>query len=136
MSVFGWPWVLGLLLVFAFTLFGELVVTYDVQLFERVGVNRNAILLALWVLPGLASYIASYYSAKNKLISGLSFVIVFPFIGALGHYINGELGGVVDVVGFRGAVATFKFYLVTGGVLVVIGVTLGFLSSKIKSRSR
>ena len=130
MSMFGKPWALGVLLILAFAVLGELLVIFNDYVFHRLGINRNALLLALWALPILASYIASYYSEKHKLLMGLSYLILFPLIGAAAHYINGELGGTVDFVGLYGSAATFKLYFGVGSILVILGTSLGLLLSK------
>jgi hypothetical protein len=134
MGVLGKPWSLGVLLILAFAVLGELIVLLDDYVFHRVGINRNALLLILWILPILASYIASRYSERHKLL-GLSYVILFPLIGAVVHYISGELGGTVDFVGLPGAMATFKLYLGIGSILVILGTALGLLFSKRNSES-
>jgi hypothetical protein len=135
MGVFGKPWSVGVLLILAFAVLGELLVLLDEYVFHRVGINRNALLLVLWVLPILASYIASRYSERHQLLMGLSYVILFPLIGAVVHYISGELGGTVDFVGLPGAMTIFTLYLAVGSILVILGTALGLLLSKRNSES-
>lgn len=130
MGVFSKPWNLGILLILAFAILGELIVLLDDYTFYRVGVSRNALLLFLWILPIFASYVASRYSEKYKLLMGLSYVLLFPLIGAVVHYISGELGGTVDFVGLPGAMAIFKLYLGVGSILVILGTALGLVLSK------
>lgn len=130
MSIFGKPWSLGVLLILAFAVLGELIVLLDDYVFHRVGISRNTLLLVLWILPILASYVASLYSERHKLLMGLSYVVLFPLIGAVVHYISGELGGAVDFVGLPGAMTTFKLYLGFGSILVILGTALGLLFSK------
>ncbi len=110
MGVFGKPWSLGILLILAFAVLGEMIVLLGDYVFHRVGVSRNALLLILWVLPILASYIASCYSERYKLLMALSYVILFPLIGAVVHYISGKLGGTGDFVGVHGAMAIFTSF--------------------------
>ena len=130
MGIFCKPWALGFLLILASAVLGELVVLLDDYVFHRVGINRNALLLVLWLSPILASYIASRYSERHKLLMGLSYVVLFPLTAAVVHYISGALGGTVDLVGLPGAVATFKLYLQIGSILVILGTTLGLVLSK------
>lgn len=136
MSVFGKPWRLGLLLILAFAVLGELIVLLDDYVFHRVGVSRNVLLLVLWLSPILASYVASRYSERHKLLTGLSYVILFPLTGAAVHYISGALGWAVDFVGLPGAMATFKLYFVVGSILVILGTILGLMFSKRDSTGR
>jgi hypothetical protein len=132
MNIFGKPWTLGVLLILLGAVAGELLVVFHDYVFYRLGINRNAILLALWALPVLSSYIASYYSKKHKLLMGLSYVVLFPLIGTAAHYINGELGGAVDFAGLSGAAAIFKLYFGIGSILVILGTLLGLVLSKIR----
>ena len=130
MGFFGKPWSFGVLLILVFAVLGELVVSLDDYVFHRGEINRSILLLVLWVLPILASYIASRYSERHKLLMGLSYIVLFPSIGAVAHYISGELGGTVDFVGLPGAMTTFKLYLGVGSILVILGTVLGLLFSK------
>ena len=135
MGVFGKPWSLGVLFILAYAVLGELIVLLDGYVFYRVGLNRIALLMVLWILPILASYVASRYSERHKLLMGLSYVILSPLIGAVVHYISGELGGTVDFVGSHGAKVVFKVYLVIDSILVILGTALGLVLSKQNSGS-
>lgn len=130
MDVLSKPWSLGVLLILAYAVLGELIVLLDDYVFHRVGVNRNALLMVLWILPILASYVASRYSERHKLLMGLSYVILSPLIGSVVHYISGELGETVDFVGIPGAMVVFKVYLVIDSILVILGTALGLVLSK------
>ena len=114
----------------AFSVFGELIVLLDDYVFVRVGVSRNSLLLALWLLPLLAPCVTSYFSNKHKLLLSLSYMIFFPLIVASVHYISVEVGGAVDFVGFAGAVAVFKLYFALGSGPIILGAVLGLMLSK------
>lgn len=124
------PWAFGFLLVLAFAVIGELLMAFDGYVFHRTGISRNLLLTILWILPMAASFVASAYSQKHQLLAGLSFLPLFPLVGATAHYINGQLGGTVDFTGVSGAVETFKLYLGIGSVLMIIGTALGLALSK------
>lgn len=130
MKFFGRAWAIGLLLVLMFVLLTEILMIFDDYVFVRLGMTLDRILLVLWTLPLAASYVAARYSAKRKLLAGLSLTMLFPAFGAIAHYLNGALGGTVDFVGLSGALVTFKVYLAIGGVLMVTGTLLGLLFSK------
>jgi len=129
-SAFGKAWELGVLLVLAFAVLGELIVAFDDYVFYRLGMDRNLLLLVLWSAPLLASCIASYYSERLKLLAGLSFHVVFPVMKTVAHYVNGELGGAVDFVGPSGALIAFKVYLGVGSILVIVGTAIGLAFSR------
>jgi len=123
-------WQLGLLIVIGFSVTGEFLVVFDEYVFYRLGIDRDLMFLFLWLAPAVSAYIATYYSNSYKLLSGLSFIIVFPAVGAFAHFINGELGGAVDFTGLNGAFALFKIYFSIGSILTVAGTLIGFVFSK------
>jgi hypothetical protein len=127
MTPFGKPWAIGVALVIAFAILGELAVVFGDYVFHRLRLNRNIVLGALWILPLAASYIATRYSTDRKLLAGLSFLLVVPFIGALAHLVSGALGANVDFEGLSGGRIVFGIYLITGGLVVIIGTILGLL---------
>lgn len=125
-------WAFGVLIILLFVVIGELLIVFNDYFFYRLGINRDLLFTILWVLPFIASFVAAYYSEKYKLIAGLSYLVLFPLIGAIAHYINGELGGTVDFVGIRGALTVFKIYLMIGSILIIFGTGLGLALSKRK----
>jgi hypothetical protein len=130
MREFGKPWAVGMLLILTFAVLGELFTVFNDYVFHRLGLNRNAVMTVLWVLPFFAAYFASRYSETHKVLTGLSFMLLFPLVGSVAHYINGELGGPVDFVGLSGAALIFKLYFAVGSILVIAGTLLGLLLSK------
>jgi len=127
MRPFGKPWAIGVALVVAFAILGEMAVIFGDYVFHRLGLNRNIVLGALWILPLVASYVATRYSPDRKLLAGLSFLLVVPLIGALAHLVSGALGANVDFEGLSGGRVVFGIYLAIGGLVVVIGTILGLL---------
>jgi len=127
MKSFGNAWAIGVALVVAFAILGELAIAFGDYVFYRLGVNRSMVLGALWVLPLAAAYIATRYSTERKLLAGLSFLLVVPLIGSIAHYLSGALGANVDFGGLSGGQIVFGIYLVIGGLVVVIGTILGLL---------
>lgn len=125
-------WSTGVLIIVAFVFVGELSLVFGEYVFYRLGINRDVFMLVLWALPFIASFVATYYASSLKLVYGLSYLLLFPLIGALGHYINTKLGGTVDFTGIAGAVEIFKIYLSIGGILILIGSFLGLVLSKVR----
>jgi hypothetical protein len=91
--------------------------------------------MVLWILSVAASFFASYYSVKHKLLSGLSFIIVMPLLAALAHCFVGWTGGTVDFRGLSGAVELLKIYFVMAGFVVIPGSLCGLLFSGRMSES-
>jgi hypothetical protein len=122
-------WTVGFLIITLFVILGELTVTVDNYVYFRLGLTRNFILLALWTLPCLASFIVAYYS-DHKLWFSISLIPVLSLLGPTAHYINGLLGGVVDFTGMAGAFVVFKLYFSIGSILIAVGALLGTLMSR------
>lgn len=127
------PWQLGFLVILLFVLIGELSATFHDYVFYRVGVNRNVFLFVLWILPPGAAFIASYFSTRYKLLSGLSYAIVLPILGATAHYVSGQLGAPIDFAGLRGSLIVLKIYFFLGAIAASVGTTLGLLLSRQRS---
>lgn len=130
MKPFGKAWPIGVCLVIAFAILGELAAMFGDYVFHRLGLNRDIVLSALWILPLAAAYIATRYSPDRKLLAGLSFLLVVPLVGTLSHVVHGALGGTVDFEGLSGGRIVFGIYLVIGGLVVIVGTILGLVLSK------
>lgn len=130
MEAFGKAWALGVLLILAFAVAGELLVLFGDFVFYRLGINRDLVMGVLWALPFAASYVASRYSPTRKVVSGLSFLLLLPLIGTTTHLLAGALGGTVDFEGLSGARVVFGLYLGLGSLLIIAGTFLGLLLSR------
>ncbi len=126
-------WQLGLLVLLLNVIMNELALVFDDYVYHRMGINQKYLSFVLWSFPLFAAYIASYYSGKYKVVLGLSYMLIFPFMATLGHYINGKLGGAVDFVGIPGAIVFFKIHFVISSFIIIIGTALGTLISSGKS---
>lgn len=132
LNYLGKAWGLGVLLILAFAIVGELLVAFDDYVFHRLGVDRNLTLSILWVLPLVAAYVAARYSPQHKLLAGLSYVLILPFVGAAAHFVSGVLGATVDFKGLSGARLVFGMDLAIGSLLIVTGTFVGVLLSRPK----
>lgn len=132
LNYLGKAWGLGVLLILAFAIVGELLVAFDDYVFHRLGVDRNLTLSILWVLPLVAAYVAARYSPQHKLLAGLSYLLILPFVGAAAHFVSGVLGTTVDFKGLSGARLVFGMDLAIGSLLIVTGTFVGVLLSRPK----
>ena len=130
MNYLGKAWTLGVLLILAFAIVGELLVAFDDYVFHRLGVDRNLTLSILWVLPLVAAYVATRYSRQHKLLAGLSYLVILTFVGAAAHFASGLLGATVDFKGLSGARMVFGIDLAIGSLLIVTGTFVGVLLSR------
>lgn len=119
-----------MLLLLLNVIISEFAVVIDDYVYHRLGVNRGYFSMFLWLFPLLAAFIASFYSRKRKLISGLSYILVFPVLASMVHYLNGEFGGAVDFVEGSGIIVFFKVHLTISAIIITIGAFLGVAFSK------
>ena len=126
----GRPWAVGVVIVVASCLLGELVGVVDSYVFARVGLNRDLVLVVIWGLLLVAAFVATYFSESRKLLAGLSMMVVFPVVGTLIHFFTGAVGVKVDFGGIAGAVVTFRLFALFGGILVALGTFLGLVLPK------
>ena len=122
-------WTIGVLLLLIAVVLGELSVLFDDYVFRRIGINRNYLLVFLWLFPLGAAFIASCYSSKYKIVAGLSYALIFPLLAAIGHFISSEMGGAIDFIGVSGAIVYFKINFVIGMFFIMVGTFVGFLFS-------
>lgn len=69
-------WWAGCSVLFFFVLTSELTVVFNEYVYGRLGLNRNALVSALWALPICAAFLVSYFSKKKRLLKALSLVVV------------------------------------------------------------
>jgi hypothetical protein len=130
-TIFNRAWVLGFFIIVLFVVVGEIATFFHEYLYYRVGLDHDLVLVFLWFLPFVASFITSYMAVSYKLSLGMSHALTLPCMGSIAHYIIGHLGGVIDLSGVSGMIVVFKVYFVGGVVSATAGVTLGiFLSRK------
>lgn len=128
--IFKGAWSLGFMLIVFFVVIGEFAIYFHDYVYYRMGFDRDLVLTILWFLPFLASFITSYLAVSYKFLLGMSHAIILPFVGSIAHFINGQLGGVIDFNGMLGAIVVFKVYFVGGVVSAIAGVTIGILLSR------
>jgi len=116
------PWWLGFLLIVIFVHLGELTIVLDEYIYQ-LGLDRNIVLILLWFLPVVASYLA--VSRSGKIILGLSYIPVLSLLGPVVHFLFGEFGAKIDFGGLAGLRVTvpieFFFSVITIGTGSVAG---------------
>lgn len=122
-------WQLGLLVLLLNVIISELTLVIDEYVYHRAGINKSYLSVVLWLFPLFAAYIASYYSDRFKMIYGLSYVLLFPLMATVGHYLNGLFGNAVDFVGMSGAMVFFKVHLAISSVIISVGTIIGVVRS-------
>ncbi len=108
---------------------GEVTVVFTTIRFRDLDWKETLFCTYYGYFPLVASFIAARYSQVHGIVFALSYAIILPASGALGHYINGVLGGVRDFVGISGALVIFKVYFSIGGTLIMIGALFGAIFS-------
>ena len=118
------PWVSGAVLILISTL-----------LSLRWNHYKELVFICLWTLPLLvASYCASCYSSRHKLLAGLSYLIFFPLLLTVVGCLNGAEAGIISlgwIDGFKEIIRFFCIYLVIGCIPVFTGTMLGLGVSRL-----
>jgi hypothetical protein len=115
------------LLILAFAVTGELFIAFNDYVFHRLGLNRNFVMTALLAAPFAAAFIAARYTKQYRVAAGLSYLVLYPAIGAAAHWVSGVLGATVDFAGGAGALRVFRLELAIGSLPVIAGTVLGVL---------
>lgn len=120
-------WWMGFALIVVFVFIGELTLAFKEYVFYRLGLNRDLILSAFWLLPVVASFLVVYLSKKGRTFKGLSLIPVLSVLGPLAHFLAGHLGATIDLAGLPGIKVTFPIYLVLSVITIGLGTILGAL---------
>jgi hypothetical protein len=126
-------WWIGFALIAAFVVMGELTVVFAEYVYGRLGLSRNFILSALWLLPSIASFTVVYLSKKRRVLKGLSLILVLAMLGPLIHFLAGQLGATIDLAGLPGLKVTFQIYLALGVLTIGFGAVVGAFFNKSNS---
>lgn len=121
------PWCLGFALVVTFILLGELTIVFKGYVYNCLGLNRNVLLMLLWLIPVIASFLVVYLSKKRGVLKGLSLIPVLSLLGSLIHYLFGQFGAVIDFPGLTGLRVTFQLYFVLSVLTIGLGSIVGIL---------
>lgn len=125
---------MGSAIILLFVVLGQTFVMFDEYVFYRIGVNRNMLMAALWVLPFLAAFMTSFYLRYFSFWLISMYIIALPLLAAIVHYLYGELGGMVDFSGIPGAVVIFKIFFFVGSVVLLAGAGVGGFASQVRPR--
>lgn len=123
-------WINGIIILIIYVIVAEGVVAFGDYVYNRIGINRNHILLTLWILPIIVSAYTSYNVRTNKVLFGLSYVFILTFLYVIAHYINGLMGGSVDFINGNGLVEWAKISLFIATILCSVGTFFGIVFSK------
>lgn len=118
------------MLIIFFLIMGNLAAIFNGYQFNRFGLNRDFVLILVWILPALASFLAVFKSKGGNILLGLSFIPIISFSGPTVHFILGELGIIIDLIGLEGVKVVFQMYLMLSLLTIGIGSTLGKLLRK------
>lgn len=123
-------WWAGCSVLFFFVLTSELTVVFNEYVYGRLGLNRNALISALWVLPICAAFLVSYFSNKKILLKASSLVVILSVLGPIAHFLSGQLGARIDFAGLSGLKATMPIYVVLSVLTIGVGTAVGVFFKK------
>ncbi|WP_419176765.1 hypothetical protein [Desulfosediminicola sp.] len=125
-------WWIGFLIIVIFVFLSEGVIVFKDYVFSRLGLDRNLVLVLLWLLPVLAGFTAVFLSKKIDIAIGLSYIPIITVLGPFVHFLSGELGATIDFSGLAGLKVTFPIYLVLGSIVIGIGSLAGVTARRIR----
>jgi hypothetical protein len=120
-------WRIGFILIVVFVLLSQGVVVFHNYVFARLGFSRDLVLLILWFLPVIASFITVTYSNNKRILKGFSLVVVLTILGPLAHLLSGYLGAKIDMPGISGLRVTILIDLWLGMFTVGLGILVSLL---------
>ncbi len=129
MSLFE-RWITGVVIIIIFSISIEAILYFHTYVYTRLGVSKNIIMILLWTVPMLVSLYIAYTAEKYNIVLGLSYIPVVIVSLLLFHYINGSIGGKIDLIGFAGLKALFPILLVASSIACGIGTFLGAVLKK------
>jgi hypothetical protein len=124
-------WWIGFALIIFFILTSESTIIFKEYFFIRLGLNRNLVLTVLWSLPIFASFIAVSFSTYNRIIIGLSYILILSLLAPIAHFLVGQAGVAIDFGGLVSMRVTFTIYLVLSVITIGIGCVAGILFRKL-----
>ena len=119
-------WIIGNIILIIFFICAEGISYFSSYVYERIGLNRNILLLLLWIIPIYVSYYVTANTKNYSIIFGLSFIVILPFLGGLIHYVSTKYIGSVDFIGIKGVIEIIKIYSLIGILTVSLGTVLGY----------
>lgn len=123
-------WWAGFALIVTFVLMSELIIIFRDYVYNRLGLSRDLILIMLWLLPTIASFLVVYLSRNRRVLKGLSLILVLNLLGPLVHFLSGQLGATIDLAGLPGLKITFQIYLVLSTLTIGFGAVMGMFFKK------
>ena len=118
---------ISVVIIIIYVILGKITALFGDYIFTRVGMNRNVMLMVLWILPFMASFLITRYSIKYKVIYGLSLAILTTIISVVVNYLIGLSGYGIDFSGFNGAVELFKILFIVNIFIALIGTLSGLI---------
>ncbi len=118
-------WIVGNIILTMFFVFAGSISYVPSYVYERIGLNRDILLLLLWIIPIYVSYYVTINTKNYNILFGLSFILMLPLLGGLTHYINTKYMGGVDFTGISGAVVIMKLYGFIGIFTSSLGTFIG-----------
>ncbi len=90
----------------------------------------SVIAVSIWVVLGIAAFVASWLAPKRRFIAGLAVAVPAAILLGASTYIFEAMGNAVDFAGFRGSLFVLAMSLPVLGLLCAVGAFAGLLASK------
>ncbi|WP_020558672.1 hypothetical protein [Thiofilum flexile] len=123
-------WWIGFTLIITFIFIGHLVILLPEYAYRRLGLSRDLILLVLWLLSIIASFVVVTLSEKRGVLMALALALISSTLDPLVHFLSGQLGATIDFAGLSGLKITFQISLILNLLTIGIGAFLGLILKK------
>ncbi|EKS9883506.1 hypothetical protein BTK96_000401 [Burkholderia pyrrocinia] len=116
---------IGFFLIVVFFALSEFFNSLGGYQFKRIGLSSDCVLVLLWGIPCVATFLVSRYSSGWIGFVGFVYLILIPVLAVIIQVTKEALGFSIDFPGVRGASIVFGIYFVLSVVPVSIGFILG-----------
>jgi len=115
-----------ILIIFA-EITSQLISLFQNYVFYRINIDRDTLLISLWILPFIASLLATIYAKKYKLLISLTFGFFAILMTISSNLLLNLLGYQVDFEGLYGAIDMFQISFFINIPIALLASLVGFL---------
>ena len=131
MFIYEKHWRIGCMLMFVILAAIQAVALFDIHLYFGSSLNKDHVLLFLWLWLASPSLITSYGSTRQKGIGGMSFGLLIPTFSVLiSSLTRGDVVVGLEDVAFSESILVLKLKIILACVVSGIGTLLGIVISK------
>ena len=96
----------------------------------KLGAGTGALAFAIWLLPPIAAFVASWVAPRRKVLTGLLVAASAAVLTGASNYIFEALGNRVDFPGIEGALLVMGMALPLTVLLCAVSAIAGHFASR------